>query len=83
LKPRAGPSVQPEAAFVLGLHSPINLLPIGARILLEDRGQRRARVFGIQVDSPGQNRLLADVGPGQVEASLHFQMSARLDLLLR
>ncbi len=38
--------------------------------LLENRGESRAGVFNVHINSPGKNGLLADIGPRQIEAAL-------------
>jgi hypothetical protein len=46
------------------------------RLLFENRGQRRARIFRIDIDSSGKNGLLADECASQIKAALDGQMSA-------
>jgi hypothetical protein len=54
---------------------------IASHFLLEDGGQRRSGVFGINVDAPGQQRLLADISSHEIKSALHFQMRVRFNLL--
>ena len=62
----------------------INILLVAARLtlirlLFKNCRQCRARIFRIDVDSSGENRLVADEGASQVETALHRQMSAGFD----
>src|SRR5580692_3912718 len=65
--------------FIALLYAPINLLLIAAWLLFENRRQRRARVFRVDVDSSGENRLLADECASKIKATLHQQMSSSFD----
>ena len=59
----------------------IDLLGITRGRLLEDGGQRRARVLDVKVNSTRENRLLADVSSRQVEAPVHGQVGFGFDVL--
>ena len=59
----------------------VDLRLIAANLLLKDGGQRGSGVFGIDVDAPGQQSLLADISSCEIETALDFQVSMRFDLL--
>ena len=81
LKPRGGPSVRWNWLFVFRFDAIVNGLAIGTRRLLEDRGQRGAGVFGIDVDASGENALVGDVGAAEIEAALDGELGLVFDLL--
>jgi hypothetical protein len=49
--------------------------------LLENGAKCRARVFNIEVDAAGQDRLMTDVGSGQIETPVHRQMRPGFEVL--
>ena len=49
--------------------------------LLEDRGEGRAGVFDVGVDAAGDERLMADVTAGEIEAAFNFEIGLGFDLL--
>jgi hypothetical protein len=53
---------QPKPVFVLALHALVYIRVVIRSLLFEDRRESRARIFGIDIDPPGENRLLANVG---------------------
>ena len=59
----------------------VNLLGIAGRLRFQNRSQGGAGVFGIDIDAAAKNRLVADVGPGQIEAAFNREMSLVFDLL--
>ena len=69
---------QPEF-FVTLLHASIHVELVTARLLLQHRSQRRSCVFGINVNAPGKNRLLANKCSRQIEAPLHRKVSLSFD----
>jgi hypothetical protein len=78
-KPSGRSNPEAELAFVALLHALINLPACRRSVLFENRGQRRARVFRIDIDSSGENRLLANKSSRQIETPLYGQMSASFD----
>jgi len=70
-----------ELVFVRTFYLTIDFFFIGAGRLFENSGQSRAGVFGVNIDSSGEDGLVADEGAGQIEAALDWQVSARLDNL--
>ena len=64
-----------KSLFVFRFHSVVNRFAIGIRLLFQDRGERGASVFGIDVDVPGENALMRDVSSAQVKAAFHRKMS--------
>ena len=62
-------------------HAPINFLLVATRLLFENRSQGRARVFRINVDSSGEDCLLADKCSSQVKTALHSHVVAGFDAL--
>ena len=48
---------------------------------MQDRGQRRSGIFDVGVNAAGEQRLLADVTSGEIEAALDAQMGARFQML--
>src|SRR5208282_558234 len=73
-----------ELRFVALLHASINFqlvaaaLPV-ARLFFENRRQRGAGIFRVDVDSSGEDCLLANERASQIEAALHGQMSPAFD----
>jgi hypothetical protein len=49
--------------------------------LLQDCGQRGPGVFGINVNTPGENALVGDVSSAEIKAALDWKMSFAFDLL--
>src|SRR3954462_8076381 len=72
---------QPKPSFVLAFHLLVNLIAVAASLLLENGGQRRARILRIDINSPRQDCLLTDVRARQIETALHFQLCVLLNLL--
>src|SRR5579872_5493651 len=70
-----------ELLLVLLFHFFIHGVGILQRRLLENGGQRRARVLRVHVNPPRQHGLLADIGSGEIEAALDFEVSPGFDLL--
>ena len=56
-------------------------LRIAINGLLQYRGECGAGVFNVGVDAAGNQRLMADVTAGEIEAALDLQMCFRFDLL--
>ena len=83
IEAESGPRVSPKRRSYSVLTRLIDFRLITPRVLLENRGQRSAGVFGIDVDASGQHRLLTNVSSGQVEAPFHLQIGVRFDLLRR
>ena len=81
MKPNGGPKVRPRRASYSTLDLLVDFRLIAANLLLKDGGQRGSSVFGIHVDAPGQQSLLADVSSCEVETALDFQVGMRFDLL--
>ena len=52
-----------------------------AWLLFENRGERRARVFGINIDASGKNALMRDVGAAEIKPALDGKVSLVFDLL--
>ena len=78
------PSVFPTSrlnCLAYSVFTRLNLFGIAGRLRLQDRGQCRAGVFGIDVDASAENGLVADVAACEVKASFHRQMSFVFDLL--
>src|ERR1700735_4904093 len=70
--------------FVVLLHPFINRLVLAARsvlsrLLFENRGERGCGVFRIDIDSSGENRLLANESSGQIKPAFDGEMSSGLD----
>ena len=72
---------QPEAVQVLFSYTVVNVGGASLGLFLQDRCERRARVLGIEIDAPAQDRLMADVAPGQVKAPLDRQARFRFQVL--
>src|SRR5882672_7822092 len=68
-----------ELVFVELFYSAIDLRLVAARRFFENRGEGRTGVFGIEIDSSGQDRLMTYESARQIEAALDFEMSARFD----
>ena len=68
-----------ELASVGLLHSSVDFLLVAARLLFENRCERRTRIFRVDIDSSGEDRLLADECAGQVEAAFHGEVSPDFD----
>src|SRR4051812_9549037 len=49
--------------------------------LFENRGQRSARIFGIDINASAKYGLLANVGSREIELALDRKVSLVLDLL--
>ena len=81
LNPKGWPDFEIETAGVFGLDLVVNLLAIAGRRLFQNRGERGAGVFGIDVDASAENCLLANVGSGEIEAAFDREMSFVFDLL--
>ena len=81
IKPERGTNREAELFFVGLFHPQINILLVAARLLFENSGQRGARVFRVDIDASGQDRLLTDKCACQVEAALNGQVSASFDQL--
>src|SRR5262249_55423205 len=61
------PQREMEATGILILNAIVDGLARTFRLLLQDRGQRRARVLGINVDPSSEDRLMADEASCQIE----------------
>jgi len=68
-----------ELIFVGTFYLAIDSFFIGAGRLLENGGQGCAGVFGVNIDSSGEDGLVADEGAGKVEPALDREMGARFD----
>jgi hypothetical protein len=64
-------------AFGLVVHAP----GVAFYRLLQNGGERSAGVLHIGVDSPRQQRLMADVGAGEIKPPLHVQPRLRFQML--
>ena len=73
--------VEIETAGILGLDLVVNLLGIAGRRLFQNRGERGAGVFGVDIDAAAQNGLMADVAAGEIEAAFYRKMGCVFDLL--
>ncbi len=76
--------MRPNLRFVALFHALINVLLVAARLstirfFFENRGQRRTRIFRVNVDSSGENRLLTDERAREIKAPLHWQVSSGFD----
>jgi hypothetical protein len=74
-------NAKPEFAFVALLHELINIAVVSAWRLFENSGQRRSRIFRINIDSSGENRLLANKSSSQIKTALHCKMRASFNNL--
>src|SRR5215471_2665119 len=61
---------QVKTAGVLTFHPVIDLVGFISRLLLQDRGQSGTGVLGINVNTAGENALLADESPREIEATV-------------
>jgi len=59
----------------------VDLLRIAVYRLLENSGERCSGVFDIGVDASGDEGLVADVGPGEIEAALDREVGLGFDFL--
>src|ERR1700722_481913 len=75
------PQFQTKTFPVCGFHLLVSSRAITLRLLLEDRGQRCARVLGINIDASSEHSLMADVSARQIKTPLYFQVCVLLDLL--
>src|ERR1700689_5873768 len=75
------PECKPETRFVLAFNFLIVLSPISLSFLFQNGGKGSACVFRIDIDSPSQYGLLANVRSRKVETAFHLQMRARFDEL--
>ena len=78
---KSRPYSQVELCFVTFFHSSIHILLVAAWLFFENRSQRRAGVFRVDIDSSGENCLLTDECAGQVETTLDGNVSAGFDSL--
>ncbi len=72
-QPRLHPHLEPRRIKRLAPCSNTAPGPSWRQRLLQDRRQRRPRVFHIAIDAPTHQRLLAKVTPRQVEPPLHLR----------
>src|SRR4029077_8460636 len=79
VKAKRRPDAEAKLCFIAPFHSLIDILLVATGLLFENRRQCRARVFRIDVDSSGEDCLVADECASQVETALHRQMSAAFD----
>src|ERR1700686_4948058 len=70
-----------ESSSVLLLYAMKYGRGIVLRRFIQDRGESRAGIFGIKVDFPGNERLMAEQGATEVDAPFHTQRRMRLNLL--
>src|SRR5450755_4390206 len=70
-----------ERALVAAFHAPVHVLLVAARLLLENRRQRRAGVLGVDVDSSSEDCLVTDEGASKVEAAFDQHVGAGFDNL--
>ena len=70
-----------ETLLIFCLDLVVDFFTIGAGRFFQDCGQGGAGVFGIDIDAASEDGLLADVGAGQIEAALDWQMGFVFDLL--
>ena len=70
-----------KASFVFAFHSTVDLLVIAVRLFLEDGGQCGAGVFRIDINTAAEHCLMGNVGAGQIETTLDWEMGAVSDLL--
>src|SRR5258706_6950094 len=88
VKAKRRPDAEAKLCFVSLLHSLIdiliNILLVAARLMLirllfENRRERRARIFRINIDSSGEDCLMTDECASQVETAFNRQLSAGFD----
>ena len=70
-----------EPLGVFGLDLVVDLFGIAGGLLFQDRGERGAGVFGIDVDAAAENCLMANVAAGKIEAAFDRKMGFVFDLL--
>src|ERR1700739_3788037 len=75
------PQGEDESPFVFLLYALVNVLLVSTGLLFEDCSESGARVCRIPVNPSCQDGLLADVGSGEIKATLHLQIRVRFDLL--
>ncbi len=81
VEPKWRSEPQIEAPRVFRLHPIVHSLARTLRSLLQNRSDCRARVFRIDIDSPRQNRLLANKSARQVKAAFDVQAGLRFQPL--
>src|SRR5579863_4853967 len=69
------------AGFVETLNCGKDARGVSIKWLLEDGGEGSAGVFNVGVDAAGDQRLLADVAAGEVEAAFDLESRFGYDLL--
>src|ERR1700674_5274838 len=79
VKAKRRPDAETELCFIALLHVLIDILFVAARLLFKNCRQCRARIFRIDIDSSGEDCLVADECASQVETAFHRQMSTGFD----
>src|SRR5439155_1969357 len=80
VEPEGREPAQSEARGILALDYAGDAIAIAHRGVLQDRGEGRARILGVQVDLPGEDRLVTDERAPQVEPPLDGVVQAALQL---
>src|SRR5579862_758961 len=63
------------------MHALVHAGATSLRILFQDRGERGARIFGVNVNASTENGLLANERSGEIELALDGELCLPLDLL--
>ena len=80
-KPRPGPDGDVVALGVKAGDGGADRPASRSTGLLEDGGERGAGVFDVGVDAAGDERLLAEIAAGEIEAALDFAGAGGFDFL--
>src|SRR5580693_9418169 len=71
---------QIEALLIFGLNLAVNAFAISIRLFLQDGGEGSAGIFRINIDTAGEDGLLADESASEIKAALDRKMSLGFDL---
>src|SRR5258708_39743672 len=72
---------QTKARGILTPDSVVDFSRITHGRLFQNGRQRRTGVFGVKVDPAGQDSLVADISPGQIEAALNLEAGLGFEVL--
>ncbi len=81
LKPKGWPTSRLKRFCVFGLDLVVNLLRIARGLLFQNRGERGAGVFRVDINAAAEDGLMADVASGKIEAAFDGEVGFIFDLL--
>ena len=70
-----------EARLILLTHLVEDHIGIPIGRFLQNRGKRRARVLGINIDAIGKDRLMGNIAAREIEAPLHRNVQPVFEVL--